>query len=59
MTQASAQYTEELYVPNYSSKGLELVRSRFGMAWFQICWAFEKSRPGLVFREYLTRSGLQ
>ncbi len=50
---------EELYVPDYSSNGLELVRSRFGMAWFQTCWAFEESRHGLVFREYLTRSGLR
>jgi acyl-[acyl-carrier-protein] desaturase len=29
------------------------------MAWFQTCWAFEESRHGLVFREYLTRSGLR
>jgi len=50
---------EELYVPDYSSQGLELVRSRFGVAWFQTCWAFEESRHGLVFREYLTRSGLR
>ncbi len=50
---------EELYVPDYSSKGLELVRSRFGIAWFQTCWAFEESKHGLVFREYLSRSGLR
>jgi acyl-[acyl-carrier-protein] desaturase len=50
---------EELYVPDYSSKGLELVRSSFGMAWFQTRWAFEESMHGLVFREYLTRSGLR
>ena len=50
---------EELYVPDYSSEGLELVRSRFGMAWFQTCWAFEESKHGLVFREYLPRSGLR
>jgi acyl-[acyl-carrier-protein] desaturase len=50
---------EELYVPDYSSEGLELVRSKFGMAWFQTCWAFEESKHGLVFREYLTRSGLR
>jgi acyl-[acyl-carrier-protein] desaturase len=50
---------EELYVPDYGAKGLELVRSRFGLAWFQMCWAFEESKHGLVFREYLTRSGLR
>jgi acyl-[acyl-carrier-protein] desaturase len=50
---------EELYVPDYAAKGLELTRSRFGVAWFQACWAFEESRHGLVFREYLTRSGMR
>ncbi len=51
--------TEELYVPDYSSRGLDLSRAMFGTAWFQTCWAFEESRHGLVFREYLTRSGLR
>ena len=46
-------------MPDYSSKGLDLTRSIFGMAWFQICWASEESRHGLAFREYLTRSGLR
>src|ERR1700680_177423 len=50
---------EEMYVPDYSSNGLQMSRSMFGMAWFQTCWAFEESRHGLVFREYLTRSGLR
>jgi acyl-[acyl-carrier-protein] desaturase len=51
--------TEEIYVPDYSSKALDLTRSMFGLAWFQTCWAAEESRHGLVFREYLTRSGLR
>ncbi len=50
---------EELYVPDYSSRGMELSRSIFGTAWFQIRWAFEESQHGLAFREYLTRSGLR
>jgi acyl-[acyl-carrier-protein] desaturase len=50
---------EELYVPDYSFNGLDLSRSIFGMAWFQTCWAFEESKHGLAFREYLTRSGLR
>ncbi len=63
-TEASAQCVEiycaeELYVPDYSAKGLELVRSRFGVAWFQTCWAFEESKHGLAFREYLTRSAFR
>ena len=51
--------TEELYVPDYTSRGLDLSRAVFGTAWFQTCWAFEESRHGLAFREYLTRSGLR
>jgi acyl-[acyl-carrier-protein] desaturase len=51
--------SEELYFPDYSSRGLDLVRSRFGMTWFHTRWAFEESQHGLAFREYLTRSGLR
>jgi acyl-[acyl-carrier-protein] desaturase len=50
---------EEMYVPDYSSNALELTRSTFGMAWFQARWAYEESKHGLVFREYLLRSGLR
>jgi len=49
--------SEELYVPDYASRSLEMLRENFGMSWFQNRWAFEESRHGLVFREYLTRSG--
>jgi acyl-[acyl-carrier-protein] desaturase len=50
---------EEMYVPDYSSKGLTLTRASFGPKWFQIRWAYEESNHGLAFREYLTRSGLR
>src|SRR3984893_2319005 len=50
---------EELYLPDYSAAGIELGRSIFGAAWFQACWSYEESKHGLVFREYLTRSGLR
>jgi acyl-[acyl-carrier-protein] desaturase len=49
--------SEELYVPDYGAKGLAMTRSQLGMAWFQMRWAFEESRHGMVFREYLIRSG--
>ncbi|HKV56460.1 MAG TPA: acyl-ACP desaturase [Candidatus Binataceae bacterium] len=51
--------SEELYLPDYTANALRLLRSMFGMAWFQTCWAYEESRHGLVFREYLIRSGLR
>jgi acyl-[acyl-carrier-protein] desaturase len=50
---------EECYLPDYSANGLQLVRSVFGAAWFQACWSYEESKHGLVFREYLTRSGMR
>lgn len=50
---------EEMYIPDYASNGIDLLRSMFGMAWFQTRWAFEESQHGLVFREYLVRSGLR
>ncbi|HEY2105219.1 MAG TPA: acyl-ACP desaturase [Candidatus Binataceae bacterium] len=50
---------EEMYVPDYSSKGLALTRPIFGATWFQVRWAYEESNHGLAFREYLTRSGLR
>jgi len=51
--------TEELYVPDYSYEGLNLSRAAFGMACFQTRWAFEESKHGMAFREYLIRSGLR
>src|SRR5436309_581583 len=64
VTEANAQAIElfcceEMFVPDYSSEGLAPIRSVVGIAWFQACLAFEESRHGLVFREYLTRSGLR
>ncbi len=49
--------SEELYVPDYVAKALEMLRTSFGLAWFQTQWGAEEARHGLVFREYLTRSG--
>ena len=50
---------EEMYVPDYGSKGLALTRAHFGSAWFQKCWSQEEAKHGLAFREYLLRSGLR
>jgi len=49
----------ELYVPDYTAKGLNLTRPIFGHAWFQVNWGYEESKHGLTFREYLIRSGLR
>jgi acyl-[acyl-carrier protein] desaturase len=50
---------EEMYLPDYTAVGNEMLRGVFGLAWFQNAWSYEESRHGLVFREYLLRSGLR
>ena len=50
---------EEMFLPDYTAAGNELLRGVFGLAWFQNAWSYEESRHGLVFREYLLRAGLR
>jgi acyl-[acyl-carrier-protein] desaturase len=50
---------EEMFLPDYTAAGNELLRGVFGLAWFQNAWSYEESRHALVFREYLLRSGLR
>lgn len=50
---------EEMYLPDYNIAGAGMLRGVFGLAWFQSAWCLEESRHGLVFREYLLRSGLR
>jgi acyl-[acyl-carrier-protein] desaturase len=50
---------EEMYLPDYTAAGVEVLRGVFGLAWFQAAWSYEESRHGLIFREYLIRSGLR
>ena len=50
---------EEFYLPDYTAGGIQLTRSIFGAAWFHARWSYEESKHGLVFREYLTRSGMR
>jgi acyl-[acyl-carrier-protein] desaturase len=50
---------EEFYLPDYTVGSVQVTRQIFGAAWFQACWSYEESKHGLVFREYLTRSGMR
>ena len=50
---------EEMYLPDYASHGARMTRELYGASCFQARWSFEESRHGLVFREYLVRSGLR
>ncbi len=47
----------ESYLPDYVSKGINLVRPMFGQAWFSANWGYEESKHALSLREYLVRSG--
>lgn len=58
-TQLETYCAEEFYLPDYTAGGIQLTRSIFGAAWFQARWSYEESKHGLVFREYLIRSGMR
>ena len=47
----------EMYLPDYVSTGIDLVRDSFGQAWFHANWGYEESKHGLALREWLLRSG--
>lgn len=49
----------ELYLPDYVSKLLPLVRSSCGRAWFTANWGYEESKHSLVLHDWLLRSGMR
>ena len=58
-TRIETYCAEEMYLPDYSSNGARMTRELYGLSCFQARWSFEESRHGMVFREYLLRSGLR
>jgi acyl-[acyl-carrier-protein] desaturase len=47
----------ELYLPDYISKALPLIRRNRGWAWFHANWGYEESKHSVALREYLLRTG--
>lgn len=47
----------ELYLPDYVSKVLPLVRASRGRAWFYGNWGYEESKHSLVLGDWLLKSG--
>jgi acyl-[acyl-carrier-protein] desaturase len=47
----------ELYLPDYVSKVLPLVRNSKGRSWFYANWGYEESKHSLVLNDWLLRSG--
>jgi acyl-[acyl-carrier-protein] desaturase len=49
----------ELYLPDYISKALPLIRSNRGWAWFHANWGYEESKHSLALGDWLLHSGLR
>jgi acyl-[acyl-carrier-protein] desaturase len=47
----------ELYLPDYTSKILPLVRRSKGRAWFYANWGYEESKHSLALGDWLLKSG--
>jgi acyl-[acyl-carrier-protein] desaturase len=47
----------ELYLPDYVSKVLPLVRHSKGRAWFYANWGYEESKHSMALADWLLRSG--
>lgn len=47
----------ELFLPDYTSKLLRVLRESRGRAWFTANWGYEESKHSLALEMWLTRSG--
>src|SRR5229473_7447337 len=47
----------ELYLPDYTSKILPVVRPSRGRTWFYANWGYEESKHALALGDWLLRSG--
>lgn len=47
----------EMYLPDYISKALPMIRGNRGWAWFHANWGYEESKHSLVLSDWLLRSG--
>jgi acyl-[acyl-carrier-protein] desaturase len=47
----------ELYLPDYASKILPVVRASRGRAWFYANWGYEESKHSLALGDWLLKSG--
>ncbi len=47
----------EMYLPDYTSKILHLVRNSHGRAWFQANWGYEESKHSMALGDWLGHPG--
>jgi acyl-[acyl-carrier-protein] desaturase len=50
-------YREELFLPDYSARLLELQRASRGRAWWLTRWSYEEGKHVIALSEWLLRSG--
>lgn len=51
--------TVELYLPDYISKALPMIRRNRGWAWFHANWGYEESKHSMALGDWLLRSGFR
>ncbi len=49
----------ELYLPDYITKSMPLIRASRGRAWFHVNWGYEEAKHSLALGDWLLRSGLR
>lgn len=49
----------EMYLPDYISKALPLIRKNKGWSWFHANWGYEEAKHSLALGDWLLRSGLR
>jgi len=47
----------EMYLPDYVSKALPMIRANRGWAWFHANWGYEESKHSLALGDWLLKSG--
>ena len=47
----------EMYLPDYTSKMMQMIRQSRGRAWFHANWGYEESKHSMVLEDWLIRSG--
>lgn len=56
-TMVEGYFAVESYLPDYTSKALDMIRKSRGRAWFTANWGYEESKHAMAWETWLTTSG--